>query len=207
MDDFIALANEHIAAARGGFLDRGLEGGDEADDALLTRNEVIALRLYTGPGFQPINGFLRQAATLKAGQTPNLRQEVLMNPLLTFSATIGHLIAGIRKLSYATSAEEANVTLYRGVRGVLPRKFWVPDSLGHICAVEMGFMSTSKKASTPISYMSDAADEPPPNVLWELEARSETGDGFHYGADVGRAPCTVLMLLMLPGSSKSFPTP
>ena len=81
-----------------------------------------------------------------------------MNPLLTFSATIGHLIAGIRKLSYATSAEEANVTLYRGVRGVLPRKFWVTESLGHICAVEMGFMSTSKKASTPISYMSDAAD-------------------------------------------------
>jgi hypothetical protein len=117
VDDFIALANEHIAAARGGFLDRGLEGGDEADDALLTRNEVIALRLYTGPGFQPINGFLRQAATLKAGQTPNLRQEVLMNPLLTFSATIGHLIAGIRKLSYATSAEEANVTL-------LPRGAW-----------------------------------------------------------------------------------
>ena len=187
VDDFIALANAHISSVRGGYLDRGIEEEGGEDDALLTREEVIALRLYTGPGYQPINGFLRQASTLQDGQTPNIRQEVLMNPLLTFAATIGHLIAGIRKLSYATPPEQANVKLYRGVRGVLPRKFWVSDSLGHICAVEMGFMSTSKKAATPISYMGNGTDDPPPNVLWELEARSETGDGFHYGADVRRS--------------------
>ena len=34
--------------------------------ALLTLDEVLAIRLYTGPAYQPINSFLRQIARLSA---------------------------------------------------------------------------------------------------------------------------------------------
>ena len=45
-----------------------LQGGGTAEShaaAVLTRDEVIAVRLYSGPAFQPINNFLRQLSGLR----------------------------------------------------------------------------------------------------------------------------------------------
>jgi hypothetical protein len=60
--DFVRVANEAIIAGRAA--GRGvtvLEDEDEERRALLTLDEVLALRLYSGPAFQPINEFLRIA--------------------------------------------------------------------------------------------------------------------------------------------------
>jgi len=98
--------------------------------------------------------------------------------------------------------EEATKPLWRAVRGELPRGFWLPDEAGMVCAVEMGFMSTSRMRETPINYM----DESGPNVLWALQPKDQTDEGYHCGADISRLsqfrgeeevlfpPCTLLIV-------------
>ena len=46
---------------------------------------------------------------------------------LTFAATVGHICRGIRKLAAVSTPAEVSGKLYRGVRGELPRAFWLPD--------------------------------------------------------------------------------
>ena len=72
------------------------------------------------------------------------------HPSLTFAATVGHLCNAIRKLAAVATIEEVNAPLWRGVRGELPRTFWVEDERGMVCAVDMAFMSTSRRRQTPI---------------------------------------------------------
>jgi hypothetical protein len=92
---------------------------------------------------------------------------------------VGHLCSAIRKLSAAATADEAQRTLYRGVRGELDRSFFSRDRLGMVVATDATFMSTSTERATPLQYMS--AEK---NVMWRLRANPETDDGYHYGADV-----------------------
>ena len=68
------------------------------------------------------------------------------------------------------------------MRGELPTIFWIPDERGHVAATDFGFMSTSTKKATAVSYMShDAAEQ---NILWEVRPAAPTSEAFHYGADV-----------------------
>lgn len=46
-------------------------------------------------------------------------------------------------------------------------------------AVEMGFMSCSRRRLTPVEYMGDGD-----NVLWKLLQSGEDDAGFHSGADI-----------------------
>jgi len=177
--------------------------------AFLTLDEVLAVRLYSGPGYQPINDFLRQVSRL----TGEFRTQVLCHPRLTLCATIGHICRAIRKLSAVTTPQEANEHLYRGVRGELERTFWVPDQMDMICAVDMAFMSTSRNQQTPIDYMGGGNH----NVLWKLETRQESDTGFHRGANIEMLsqyaaeqevlfpPCTMLTVLTRPATSKKTP--
>eukprot|EP00966_Prymnesium_polylepis_P098392 2278515-Prymnesium_polylepis.1 len=126
--------------------------GEQFPEALakLTLDEVLAIRLYSGPAYQPINNFMRQVA----GVSGEFRKSLAMNPGLTFTATVSHICSAIRKLAAHTSPDEAKVRLYRGVRGVLEAGFWHSrDSMGMLVAVDMAFMSTSKNKHTPIDYM------------------------------------------------------
>ena len=70
--------------------------------------------------------------------------------------------------------------LYRGVRGVLPDSFYVPDVQGFISAVDYGFTSTSTDAKVPISFM--APDQL--NVLWVLHCTdgADSAGQLHNGA-------------------------
>ena len=43
--------------------------------AFLTRDEVLAVRLYSGPAYQPLNDFLRQASTLRPPPTSYLNAQ------------------------------------------------------------------------------------------------------------------------------------
>ncbi len=180
------------------------------EHAYLTKDEVVAVRLYSGPAYQLINGFLRQVSLLDEMH----RRMFATNPEVTFAATVGHICSAIRKLSAVATPSEAQRPLYRAVRGVLPKSFWVRDEQGMIVATELGFMSTSSAESVPLGYMraeevlSEAdEDDDPPNVLWKINARSESTEGFHHGADISLLsqyaeegevifpPCTMLTVV------------
>ena len=168
------------------------------EHAYLNLEEVLAVRLYTGPAYQPINAFLRQVSSL----TDTFRAQVGQHPGLTYAATVGHICRAIRKLAAVVTHEEASHKLWRGVRGELERAFWLPDTNGKVCAVDMAFMSTSRDRTPPIEYM-DAGGS---NVLWQLHPTPESDSGFHRGANVevlsqfaGEAeclfpPCTMLVV-------------
>jgi len=147
------------------------------DHAYLTRDEMLAVRLYSGPTYQLINGFLRQIARL----TGDSRSAILRNPKLTFAATVACLYSAVRKLAAVATDEEARQPLYRGVRGELPDTFYRRDQQGMIAVVDDAFMSTSKKQQTPIDYMG-----PGSNVLWELQTSPESDVAYHYGADISQ---------------------
>ena len=189
--DFLARANAHVKHRRAEFVSKragrsystdSTDGFDPAllllneVDALLTLDEVLAVRLYSGPAFQPINAFLREVGKLSG----EYRLAMARHPELTFAATTRHLCRAIRKLADVTrDTADANAKLYRAVRGELPPSFWDKDSLGMISAVDSGFMSTSKNLHTPIAYMRDEF-----NVLWELEAGEPSDDAYHRGGDI-----------------------
>jgi len=159
---------------------------------------VLAVRLYSGPSYQVVNEFLRQIGHLSG----EFRQHMAHDPGLTFSATVGHLCRAIRKLAAVATEEEAKKPLLRGVRGELPRTFWVPDANNMICAVDMAFMSTSQRRETPISYLGEGN-----NVLWELRPAVQSDVAFHRGADISMLsqfkeeeevlfpPCTMLEVI------------
>jgi len=164
-----------------GFIEQRREAGHgvliSSAHAYLTLEEVLAVRLYSGPAFQPLNTFLRQIA----GLSGIYRREVTQHPSFTFAATVGHLCRAIRKLAAVATPEEAEIPLWRGVRGELARGFWVPDEQGLVCAVDMAFMSTSRHRQTPIDYLQADGE---PNVLWALQPTVETDAGFHRGASI-----------------------
>ena len=168
------------------------------EHALLTMEEVLAVRLYSGPAYQPINTFLRQISSL----TASFRATVGQHPGLTYAATVGHICRAIRKLAAVATPEEARAPLFRGVRGNLEKVFWVPDANDMVCAVDMAFMSTSRARMTPINYMASEGS----NVLWRLHPQVESDSGFHSGASIDMLsqfageeevmfpPCTMLIV-------------
>ena len=64
------------------------------DAQLLEREEVLAIRLYTGPAYQPINDFLREVSKLG----PEWRRQLARSHHFTYTATVCHLCDGLRKL-------------------------------------------------------------------------------------------------------------
>ena len=115
---------------------------------LLTRLEVIAIRLYTGPGYVPLNMFLREVA--KVG--PEWRQKLSHMPGLSYASTVLHLTNGLRKLVRVN--DEAKTIVYRGIRGELPEAFWLTDAFGMVTATDFAFMSTSVDEDVCVRFMS-----------------------------------------------------
>ena len=105
-------------------------------EAKLIVEEVIGIRLYTGPMYVWYNnGTLRKR---KKGQ---------------FVTTLHAINSAILKLSRHTKA----CTVYRGVAGgVLPDVFWTPNQHGIMGGVELGFMSTTTDRSVAMDFASHA---------------------------------------------------
>ena len=87
-------------------------------DAMLSRDEVLAARLYSGPAFQPVNEFFASWPTSTAPCAPRRAASV------TSVATVGHLCRAIRKLAAVATPSEVEAPLYRGVRGESPKGFY-----------------------------------------------------------------------------------
>ena len=65
--------------------------------------QVLAVRLYSGPSYQPINSFLRQLSKLSG----EFRIQMAHHHNLTFSATCAHLCSAVRKLALLSEARRA----------------------------------------------------------------------------------------------------
>ena len=114
---------------------------DIAKNACLHEEEVIVLRLYTGPMYVWYNAVLRGfpeevTKTLEGNQ---------------YETTIFCIISGIIKLSRLTKVPE-NRRLYRGLSGMLlPEAFWT-EKEGFRGGVERGLMSTTTSRSVAMQY-------------------------------------------------------
>ena len=78
----------------------------------------------TGPGYEPINVFLREMGKL----TEKTRYKFACDPTFTYAATVNAICMAIRKLARCNPGESKLRPRWRGVRGVLPQSFWMPDS-------------------------------------------------------------------------------
>jgi len=142
----------------------------------LTLQEVLSIRLYTGPAYEPLNNFVRSIRTLAS----ELRELMLASPL-TFAQTVYHIESGVRTLS-AVAETRGGMTLFRGLAGKLPDGFFDPDQMGIICLTEPAMLSTSTKEDEAIQY---CLDKPiGPYWLMKILPGQEDDTGFHNGADV-----------------------
>ena len=110
-DQFLEEANELIRKRR-----QALSQTDkgrllpEQKYAYLTMEEVLAVRMYSGPAYQPINTFLRSIGQLRGDHRMRLAQD----PESTFAATTAELCKAIRKLAAIVSPAKAMQPLARG---------------------------------------------------------------------------------------------
>ena len=190
-------------------------GSMSGDRAPLTRDEVLALRLFTGPAYIPINAFLRRISKLVG----EYRDVLAQHPQYTFAATVGHICRAIRKLVDVASPEESKQSLWATMRGKVPSSLWDPDEsvfpgvsrAGII--VDTGFFCASQSKDEVIKSMQHG--DGGSNVLWEIRQSPENEEGQHCGAnvrilaqfptnqDVIFAPGTMLQVVDLGASKKA----
>jgi hypothetical protein len=120
-----------------------------AKEANLTREEMIAIVLYTGPAFVIYNAVLRRF--------PAHIYKVFKDADNLFSTTIFVLVSAINKLSRRMNIPQDTI-LYRGLGGTLdfPDSFYrpltdcaTPNALGF---AEYGFMSTTADKHVAVQY-------------------------------------------------------
>lgn len=120
--------------------------------------EVLMLRLYTGPAFKKYNAVLRGGALDESTTSDYLRDQfkkICGGPentsLNRYPTSIAVLSAGLVKASKFTKAQ----FVYRGLPGgSLPRAFWEagPDGTGIRGGVEFGFLSTTADREVAYQY-------------------------------------------------------
>jgi len=115
---------------------------DKIKKGQLSPEELIALRLYTGPMFVKYNCILR-------GFPKQVIDGLKGNKYVT---TLHAIVSGIRKLGRVEPIPEGRC-VYRGLGGMLlPKAFHDPDELGCMGGVERAFMSTTTKRAIAVQY-------------------------------------------------------
>ena len=142
-----------------------------AKKAKLTRAEMIAVVLYTGPMFVVYNGILRQF--------PKELYDVFLESDTRFSTTIFVLVSAIQKLSRCMHIP-AGMLLFRGLGGTLelPDSFTIADENGCKGWTEFGFMSTTADRAVAVQY-SGVKDRKPQASIMEIRPNA-----VDRGADI-----------------------
>ena len=142
-----------------------------AKKAKLTRAEMIAVVLYTGPMFVVYNGILRQF--------PKELYDVFLESDNRFSTTIFVLVSAIQKLSRCMHIP-AGMLLFRGLGGTLelPDSFTIADENGCKGWTEFGFMSTTADRAVAVQY-SGVKDRKPQASIMEIRPNA-----VDRGADI-----------------------
>jgi hypothetical protein len=117
--------------------------------SILRKEEVIALRLYTGPIYVIYNALLRSFPSNVLAIFSSNR----------FESTIFAIISGIAKLSRHTQVP-SNRRLYRGLAGVKPPpEFWGNKKRDQFLGViEFGLQSTTESKDVAIQYTGNNED-------------------------------------------------
>ena len=133
---------------------------ENVKEAKLRTEEVIAIRLYTGPMFNLYNAKLR-------GFPKHLVDHLRGNG---YETTLCVIISGILKLASIQEIPKQGV-VYRGLGGMLlPKQFWtLSKKSGLKGGIEMGLMSTTTEKSVAIQY--SGADKGRPIIFDTVESR------------------------------------
>ncbi len=142
-----------------------------AKRARVTRAEMIAVVLYTGPMFVVYNGILRRF--------PQQLYELFSRNDNTFSTTIFVLVSAVQKLSRFMNMPPG-MQLYRGLGGTLelPDSFYNADENGCTGFTEFGFMSTTADRTVAVQY-SGVKDNKPQASIFEIHPNA-----IDRGADI-----------------------
>ena len=113
------------------------------------------------------------------------RKDIAHDHSYTYAATVLHIMNGLRKLARVNEFGEAGTateteSVFRAVRGELPKSFWLLDDFGMVTATDFALMSTSTDVNVCQEFMATEQS----NVLWEVKCGAETATGLHSGADV-----------------------
>ena len=120
--------------------------------SVITEEEVIALRLYTGPMFMFYNSVLRGLLSRERNKRPGDEEEDIE---VKYKTTIHMISSGIVKLAeiLARSAVGSR-KIYRGMSGMmLPDCFFKGDKLGWKGGVEIAFMSCTRDRDVALQYL------------------------------------------------------
>lgn len=172
-EDFQREINAWITERRKAMND--LEGS-ESKRHLLSLEEVLAIRLISGPVHKPVNDFLRQLATMSGEQQLIYQKYGLLPTALNFAITVETATCALNKIAAVT---EQTSELLRGVPGILPERFWAQDLL---VATEPAFLSTSGRYATAMRYLADGKH----NVVWKLSQKTTTNAPLRLGADLSK---------------------
>jgi hypothetical protein len=116
----------------------------EAQAANLLPEEVVALRLCSGPQRHIYNAILGQLST----------SDLLTNRN-TYPTTIALAVSGIKKLSAVAKAPEGGAVWRSLASGViLPDAFFERDEQGFAWGIDTSFMATSRDKSVALKYSS-----------------------------------------------------
>ena len=142
-----------------------------AKRAKLTRAEMIAVVLYTGPMYVVYNGILRQY--------PKELHDEFAKSDNRFSTTIFVLVSAVQKLSRCMNIP-AGMLLYRGLGGTLelPDSFSNADENGCKGYCEFGFSSTTADRTVAVQY-SGVKDKKPQASIMEIHPNA-----VDRGADI-----------------------
>ena len=146
----------------------------------MSMDEVVGLRLYTGPLFVKYNGVLRglnsavpslqralvnlccDAATADAFSEGTLTYMQCKGHVNLYTTTLHVINSGIVKTSKLTYA----CPVYRGVSGMaLPDAFWTPNKHGVRGGIEGAFMSCSKDRKVAMQYAASGGQ----TIIFEIQ--------------------------------------
>jgi len=127
---------------------------EEIRDLPLLKEEIIALRLYTGPMFELYNGVLRAwGNTDRRGFTPAYGLVPDMDVRDRYTTTLHVMNSGVLKVSRLQPA----MKVFRGISGMkLPRSFTQRNQDNCRGGVEYGFMSCTVNESVALTFAKNA---------------------------------------------------
>jgi hypothetical protein len=125
---------------------------EHARKAQMTKEEMIAVVLYTGPMYQKYNCVLRR--------WPEKDYKEMAAQGGAFTTTIHVLVSAVQKLASVVRIPDS-LKLYRGLGGVtnLPEYFFKPNSNGGRGFTEWGFMSTTSDKQVALRYSSEGSGQ------------------------------------------------
>jgi ankyrin repeat protein len=130
----------------------------------LRKDEVIGLRLYTGPAYYKYNTELRNAYEKQREQ--GLREGGFVGaPPFKFVATVHAIYSGLIKLAQIEQLQGGNRICYRGIGLKLPESMLQPDALGFKGGCEVAFMSSARELEVAVFFLNQPQDDSANNIL------------------------------------------